>query len=82
MTDDNGWNCCATCGIRFRFEEAGGFTFAENAQIPTDLRKDWPYFWETAKWGGKRPDGTKRPDPTMRFYDDQGDPIHCDNRIL
>lgn len=53
--DNDGWNYCATCGIRFRFEEGGGFTYAGNAEKPLNLARDWPYFGDTVKWSGVRP---------------------------
>ena len=47
-TDDDGRYNCAKCEIRFRFDEGGGFSYAGNAERPTNLAKDWP------KWAGVR----------------------------
>jgi len=55
-TDEYDWHYCAKCELRFRFEEGGGFIFLGNAETATDIKKDWPYFWDTAKWRGIRPE--------------------------
>jgi hypothetical protein len=55
-TVDDGFYRCSRCALGFRFTEGGGFECSHSGDKPTNLIKDWPYFWATAKWSGVRPE--------------------------